>query len=174
MSSRAAAAADLRSRIAGNLTASASGEGPEPPASVVAGVNALPTPPSRESGVPTHAPGAAAELLPAEPAPAAAPEAVPPAAAAVAARTPAPSHALPAPAAVAKGWEKLSITLARSDFGILDVQTGQARAAGIKMRRGGNPSVFLRAALRNLEALRLTNPSAWLELVRGTASSDTM
>jgi hypothetical protein len=85
----------------------------------------------------------------------------------------APTVSAPAPAPAAKGWDKLSITLSRSDFGILDVQTGQARAAGIKMRRGGNPSVFLRAALRNLEALRLTNPTAWLDLVRETASSDT-
>lgn len=66
----------------------------------------------------------------------------------------------------------LSIALSRSDFGFLAAQSGQARAAGIKIRRGGNLSVFLRAALRNLEALRLNNPAAWLEVVRSAAMSE--
>lgn len=187
MSSRATAAADLRSRIAGNLAASASGEGPEPPRSVIAGVNALPTPTTPESGVMTSEPpkpadipavgteragGAAPAAATPEPATAAAPATPLPAPAAAVPLPEVPTVPAPAPAASAKGWDKLSITLSRSDFGILEVQTGQARAAGIKMRRGGNPSVFLRAALRNLEALRLTNPAAWVELVRGAASSE--
>jgi hypothetical protein len=67
-----------------------------------------------------------------------------------------------------KAWDKLSITLNAGDFTILETQTAQARAAGIAIRRGGNPSLFVRAAIRHFEALRLTSPAAWAEAVRNS------
>lgn len=181
--SRAAKAAELRQRIAGNLSDAASGTGPEPPATVVAGVGALPMPRpgTPESGVVTVE---ATLPPPSPPVESVAPPAPPPRAEEAPRPDPipaAPAPPLPAPVTpivlaappaptVEKGWDKLSITLGRSDFHVLDEQTNFARASGVKMRRGGNPSVFVRAALRNFEALRHTNPRAWLELVQSVAS----
>lgn len=173
MTSRADAADRIRSRIAGTLADAAAGHGPETPPSVVTG-SATPATIVAESATDTTAasplesgvrtPETTLPIVPAVPSAAAELPVAPPLAGPV---TTQPTTSTPS-----RAWEKLSITLNRSDFQILESQTARARAAGIRMRRGGNPSVFLRAALRNLEALRITNPTAWLELVRAAASSE--
>lgn len=58
-------------------------------------------------------------------------------------------------------WEKLSITLERRDLEVLERFHVVAREAGVKLRRGGNPSLFIRAALRELEELRVADPAAF-------------
>jgi hypothetical protein len=90
---------------------------------------------------------------------------------------PARAHELPAPAErfeahfvavpqnLPKGptWEKRSITLENSDLDILERFHASARDAGVKMRRGGNPSLFVRAALRAFDELSEANPQAWAQ-----------
>ena len=87
---------------------------------------------------------------------------------------------LPAPAlflsqrsaAKPTGWAKLSITLEPGDLEILDRFHASARDAGVKLRRGGNPSLFVRAALRAFEELSETRPEAWAERLAGVIARE--
>lgn len=60
---------------------------------------------------------------------------------------------------------KLSVLLEPRDFAILERFHEDARGAGIKMRKGGNPSLFIRAALRLLDDVGTRNPSDWAQIV---------
>lgn len=177
MSARSDQASAVRGRIAANLRTAAETE-ETAPATLIAGAQALApsngAPETPESGVLTSPPPRSAEAEEGQqhqPALSSA-AAVPPTTPATGQRTEPPPPPPPLEPILARSWEKLSITLNAGDFHILETQTTHARAAGIRMRRGGNPSTFLRAALRNLEALRLTNPAAWADLIRSAASSD--
>ena len=167
--SRASDAAIVRERIAKNLIV-AKNATDDAPTTLIAGTGALQattidSPKTQESGVQTSeaTPVAAAEEAP--PGLQSVPSTI------VAGPPSVPPPAMPEVTPPAK-WAKLSVTLHPGDFAIVDQQTTQARTAGIRLRRGGNPSIFVRAGLRNLEALRLTNPSAWAELIRSVASSE--
>jgi len=64
--------------------------------------------------------------------------------------------------------EKLSILLGASELEILERFHGDARGAGIKMRKGGNPSLFVRAALRLLDQVGAQNADEWARIVAGS------
>ena len=75
-----------------------------------------------------------------------------------------PAHlAAPRPAG-----EKLSVLLGPRDLAILERFHEDARGAGIKMRKGGNPSLFVRAALRLLEDVGTRNADDWAQIVAST------
>jgi hypothetical protein len=74
----------------------------------------------------------------------------------------------PISSAKKKTWEKISLTLEEQDLRILDDSDRTARVSGLRLRRGGNPSLFVRAGLRLLEQLRRDNPEAWLDQVSAT------
>jgi len=65
----------------------------------------------------------------------------------------------------APAWAKLTITLEQSDFDVLDRFHAEAREAGVKLRRGGNPSLFIRAALRAFDELSEEQPNMWAQRV---------
>ena len=64
--------------------------------------------------------------------------------------------------------EKLSVLLGPRDLAILERFHEDARGAGIKMRKGGNPSLFVRAALRLLEDVGARNADDWAQIVAAT------
>lgn len=66
-------------------------------------------------------------------------------------------------------WQKISITLAPQDFDILSRLEEKARRRGVKMRKGGNPSLIVRTALRLLDELQDEAPEAWLGRIAATA-----
>jgi len=72
----------------------------------------------------------------------------------------------------APAWGKLTITLEQSDFDILDRFHVSAREAGLKLRRGGNPSLFIRAALRAFEEQSEERPDLWAERLVGVMARD--
>lgn len=79
-------------------------------------------------------------------------------------RLPPPIHsAKPGPAR-----EKLSVLLESRDLAILQRFHEDARDAGIKMRRGGNPSLFVRAALRLLDDVGTRDADEWAQIVAST------
>jgi phage tail sheath protein FI len=86
----------------------------------------------------------------------------------VTAQQPAPPVAL-APAAKAKPYVNQTHLLRLSDVDIIERQTEIARAAGVKMRKNGNPSLIVRAALRLLEEVREKSPDEWLQRIRNVA-----
>ena len=71
----------------------------------------------------------------------------------------------PANGARRVAWEKLSITLERDDLAVLERFHESARAAGVRMRKGGNPSLFIRAALRLLSEVGEEDPDQWARRV---------
>ena len=73
---------------------------------------------------------------------------------------------------IAARYEKLSILLEPSDLALLEQFYAIARAAGIRMRKGGNPSLFMRAALRSLNELNQADPEAWAERVAAAVRKD--
>ena len=64
--------------------------------------------------------------------------------------------------------EKLSVLLGASELAILERFHEDARGAGIKMRKGGNPSLFVRAALRLLDQVGAQNADEWARIVAGS------
>ena len=64
--------------------------------------------------------------------------------------------------------EKLSVLLGPRDLAILERFHEDARGAGIKMRKGGNPSLFVRAALRLLDDVGTRNADDWAQIVAST------
>jgi beta-lactam-binding protein with PASTA domain len=70
-----------------------------------------------------------------------------------------------------KRWEKQGHTLLVGDLAILDEHQRLAREAGILTRRGSNPSLIVRAALRAYERLRLDRPDDWMRHLREVRSS---
>ena len=64
--------------------------------------------------------------------------------------------------------EKLSVLLGASELAILERFHEDARGAGIKMRKGGNPSLFVRAALRLLDQVGAQNAEEWARIVAGS------
>ena len=72
------------------------------------------------------------------------------------------------PAPAAPRGEKLSVLLSASDLAILDKFHQDARGAGIKMRKGGNPSLFVRAALRLLDDVGSHDADQWANIVAAT------
>jgi len=64
--------------------------------------------------------------------------------------------------------EKLSVLLSASDLAILEKFHQDARGAGIKMRKGGNPSLFVRAALRLLDDVGSHDADQWANIVAAT------
>jgi len=64
--------------------------------------------------------------------------------------------------------EKLSVLLGASELAILERFHEDARGAGIKMRKGGNPSLFVRAALRLLDQVGAQNVDEWARIVAGS------
>lgn len=72
------------------------------------------------------------------------------------------------PAASIPRPEKLSVLLGASELAILERFHEDARGAGIKMRKGGNPSLFVRAALRLLDQVGAQNADEWAKIVAGT------
>jgi hypothetical protein len=62
-------------------------------------------------------------------------------------------------------WEKLSVTLEPDDIAVLERFHEAARAAGVRMRKGANPSLFIRAALRLLNEVGEEDPDQWARRV---------
>jgi len=84
-------------------------------------------------------------------------------------RRPNESPLPPAPIAPpAPSGEKLSVFLGPRDLAILERFHEDARGAGIKMRKGGNPSLFVRAALRLLDDVGSRNADDWAQIVAST------
>lgn len=79
----------------------------------------------------------------------------------------APVPPKPEPAAIPRP-EKLSVLLGASELAILDRFHEDARGAGIKMRKGGNPSLFVRAALRLLDQVGAQDADEWARIVAGS------
>jgi hypothetical protein len=65
-------------------------------------------------------------------------------------------------------WEKANVTLEPRDLAILLRSDAQARAYGFRIRKGGNPSLFVRAGLRLLEELSDRDPEAWVRQIAAT------
>lgn len=61
--------------------------------------------------------------------------------------------------------EKLSVLLNASELAILERFHEDARGAGIKMRKGGNPSLFVRAALQLLDEVGSRNVDEWARII---------
>jgi hypothetical protein len=76
-----------------------------------------------------------------------------------------PSAPIAPPASIG---EKLSVFLGPRDLAILERFHEDARGAGIKMRKGGNPSLFVRAALRLLDDVGSRNADDWAQIVAST------
>jgi len=72
-----------------------------------------------------------------------------------------PALVLPAPPRP----EKLSVLLNASELAILERFHEDARGAGIKMRKGGNPSLFVRAALQLLDEVGSRNADEWARII---------
>ena len=62
-------------------------------------------------------------------------------------------------------WEKANVTLEPRDLAILERSDQQARAYGFRIRKGGNPSLFVRAGLRLLDELGDRDPEAWIKRI---------
>jgi beta-lactam-binding protein with PASTA domain len=85
---------------------------------------------------------------------------------------PAATPPVPLPSAPRqKRWEKQGHTLEVSDLAIIDEHQRLAREVGVLTRRGSNPSLVVRAALRAFERLRLENEDAWLRYLREVRST---
>lgn len=65
-------------------------------------------------------------------------------------------------------WEKANVTLEPRDLAILQRSDAQARAYGFRIRKGGNPSLFVRAGLRLLDELVDRDPEAWIKRIAAT------
>ncbi len=65
-------------------------------------------------------------------------------------------------------WEKANVTLEPRDLAILRRSDAQARAYGFRIRKGGNPSLFVRAALRLLDELIDRDPEGWIKRIAAT------
>jgi len=72
-----------------------------------------------------------------------------------------PALVLPAPPRP----EKLSVLLNARELAILERFHEDARGAGIKMRKGGNPSLFVRAALQLLDEVGSRNADEWARII---------
>jgi hypothetical protein len=84
-------------------------------------------------------------------------------------RLPIAESSSPALYASEKRVEKMTLTLLREDLALLDEFHAEARRHGVKMRRGGNPSLFARASLRLLYELMLEDPSSFVRRVEAVA-----
>jgi len=67
-------------------------------------------------------------------------------------------------------WEKANVTLEPRDLEILRRSDSQAREYGFRIRKGGNPSLFVRAGLRLLDELGDRDPQEWIKRIAGTTS----
>ena len=76
------------------------------------------------------------------------------------------------PPSPSPGWVKLSVTIEQRDVAILDRFHEDARAAGLPLRKGGNPSMFIRAALRMLDEMSETDPEGWASRVAAVSHHD--
>lgn len=65
-------------------------------------------------------------------------------------------------------WEKANVTLEPRDLAILRRSDAQARAFGFRIRKGGNPSLFVRAGLRLLDELIDRDPEGWIKRIAAT------
>jgi len=65
-------------------------------------------------------------------------------------------------------WEKANVTLEPRDLAILQRSDAQARAYGFRIRKGGNPSLFVRAGLRLLDELVDRDPEGWIKRIAAT------
>ena len=77
----------------------------------------------------------------------------------------------PERAAKAPKWEKANVTLQPRDLAILERFDAQARAYGFRIRKGGNPSLFVRAGLRFLDELSDQDPEGWINRIAAMTSS---
>jgi hypothetical protein len=68
-------------------------------------------------------------------------------------------------------WEKANVTLEPRDLAILQRSDEQARAYGFRIRKGGNPSLFVRAGLRLLSELCDRDPETWIKRIAATTST---
>lgn len=68
-------------------------------------------------------------------------------------------------------WEKANVTLEPQDLAILEHSDQQARSYGFRLRKGGNPSLFVRAGLRLLHELGELDPEAWIKRIAETTST---
>jgi hypothetical protein len=68
-------------------------------------------------------------------------------------------------------WEKANVTLEPRDLAILQQSDEQARAYGFRIRKGGNPSLFVRAGLRLLSELCDRDPETWIKRIAATTST---
>jgi len=67
-------------------------------------------------------------------------------------------------------WEKANVTLEPRDLAILQRSDSQARDYGFRIRKGGNPSLFVRAGLRLLDELGERDPAEWIKRIAATTS----
>jgi len=67
-------------------------------------------------------------------------------------------------------WEKANVTLEPRDLAILQHSDSQARQYGFRIRKGGNPSLFVRAGLRLLDELGDRDPEEWIKRIAATTS----
>jgi hypothetical protein len=80
---------------------------------------------------------------------------------------------VPSPAAAKQAtYAKMSITLTASDLEVIERFHSVAREAGVKLRKGGNPSLFLRAALREFDDLGDNDPQAWARRLASVLSRE--
>lgn len=68
-------------------------------------------------------------------------------------------------------WEKANFTLEARDIAILQRSDAEARAFGFRIRKGGNPSLFVRAGLRLLDELIDQDPEGWIKRIAATTST---
>jgi hypothetical protein len=120
------------------------------------------------------APEAAAPPPPPPPAPPTAlqPELPPPPPTAAPATAPPPIQPSPVLKTTPKTYEKQTHLLTLADLAIIDRHTSLARQAAVPMRKNANPSLIVRAAIRELEHLRESNPDAWLTRIQSVAKAE--
>ncbi len=68
-------------------------------------------------------------------------------------------------------WQKANVTLEPEDMAILDHSDARARSYGFRIRKGGNPSLFVRAGLRLLNDLLEKDPDIWVKRIAETIPS---
>jgi len=68
-------------------------------------------------------------------------------------------------------WQKANVTLEPEDMAILEHSDTCARSYGFRIRKGGNPSLFVRAGLRLLNDLLEKDPDTWVKRIAETIPS---
>lgn len=80
----------------------------------------------------------------------------------------APTLHVPQRLAKSPAYQKANMTLYPRDLASLELYDKKARSYGFRLRKGGNPSLFIRTGLRLLEQLLQDDPQEWINQVAAT------